>query len=237
VAPTAAPTAAPANDDARSCFPASATVELADGTRVAVGSGRLTVGATVRSSPGRTSDVYAWSHYTRGGVHPFVAITTTPTDGACVAGGNATRAATRPPLLASPGHYVYIGGRLTAADAVAVGDVLIGGDGRPLTVTAVDRVVAAGLFNPHTLDGRLVVDGVAVSCYTRAVEPAVAAALLAPARWVYRVARAAGLVGSPGRRGGTPARSCVLGPTAAAAGPAAARVVAVGVGALVHSRV
>lgn len=193
--PTATPTAEPEDEDS-ACFPASATVELVDGSHVAVGGGSLVVGTTVRTSASTTSDVFAWSHATPGGRHPFIAITTEAVvpsgHGNATALGGSMREA---PLLVSPGHYVYVGERLITADAVAVGDSLTAGDGKPLVVTAVARVTAAGLFNPHTLDGRIVVNGVLVSCYTRAVHPALAEALLAPVRWAYLAARWAGMMG------------------------------------------
>lgn len=200
--PTATPTAEPEDEDS-ACFPASATVELVDGSHIAVGGGSLGVGTTVRTSASTTSDVFAWSHATTGGRHPFIAITT---EAAVPIGrGNVTvldGSVREAPLLVSPGHYVYVGQRLTTANAVAVGDTMTAGDGKPLVVTAVARVSAAGLFNPHTLDGRIVVNGVLVSCYTRAVHPALAGALLAPVRWAYLAARWVGLTGRAAWRNG-----------------------------------
>lgn len=126
-------------------------------------------------------------------------------------------------LTASPAHYVYVvgagpagsatvdgrGWRLVRAAEVRRGDVL------PLAAGAVSAVVGRslvelpGLYNPHTLDGDIVVDGVVVSTWTAAVPPAVASAALAPLRWL-----AAGTAG--GR--------------AAGAAQAVARVVGAGVG-------
>ena len=44
---------------------------------------------------------------------------------------------------------------------------------------------ARGLYNPHTLHGDVVVDGVLTSTYTGVVHPALAHALLAPLRQLY----------------------------------------------------
>lgn len=213
VEPAAVPTATPADEpeEGSACFPASATVELADGSLAAVGGGSLTVGTTVRTSASTTSDVFAWSHATPGGLYPFVAITTEAALPSSPFNLTSMVASVRgAPLLVSPGHYVYVGGRLTAADAVVVGDSLTAGDGKSLLVTGVARVTAAGLFNPHTLDGRIVIDGVLVSCYTRAVHPLLAEVLLAPLRWAYLAARWAGTMERAALRAGVRerGRSC-----------------------------
>jgi len=93
-------------------------------------------------------------------------------------------------LVASAGHYVYAGERLVAAAAVAIGDTLQvvapGGGWTAVAVTSVSRVDAAGLYNPQTLHGDIIVDGVRASTFTVAVAPAVASKLLAPLRAVYR---------------------------------------------------
>lgn len=101
----------------------------------------------------------------------------------------------------SPGHYIYVFPdyvhrypnaeqscqypQLFAADAVRPGDALLSPSNSPLPVTSVDYVQARGLFNPHSLNGDLVVSGVRVSCYTRAVSPAVAHFALMPIRAMY----------------------------------------------------
>eukprot|EP00171_Calliarthron_tuberculosum_P004951 IDg4951t1 len=73
------------------------------------------------------------------------------------------------------GHYVYTLGRdgrkLTAMDEVREGTSLVGVDGKALMVHSVEVVSEVGLFNPHSVQGDLVVDGVLVSLFTRAVEP------------------------------------------------------------------
>jgi len=52
-------------------------------------------------------------------------------------------------------------------------------------VVSVDHVRSQGLFNPHTADGRLVVNGILASCYTRAVPPCLAHSLLLPVRSLF----------------------------------------------------
>lgn len=85
--------------------------------------------------------------------------------------------ATRGCVEASHGHYVYAGGRLTAAGEVAVGDATSAG-----TVVSVADVVSTGLYNPHTASGDIAVDGFRASCYTTRVETCTGHALLAPVR-------------------------------------------------------
>lgn len=91
-------------------------------------------------------------------------------------------------VAATPGHYLYANGRLTAAAAVAVGDTLSTDAGTATRVVRITRGTGTGLYNPHTLHGDMLVDGLRASTYTTAVQPVVAAALLAPLRAVYAVA-------------------------------------------------
>ena len=90
-------------------------------------------------------------------------------------------------LVLTPDHYVYVNnGSLAAARTVRVGDVLTLADGRAAAVTAVGTQTAAGLYNPHTLHGDVVVDGVHTSTYTEGVAPALAHAALWPVRALYQ---------------------------------------------------
>ncbi|KAK1862562.1 hypothetical protein I4F81_005130 [Pyropia yezoensis] len=201
-APTAAPTATPDgdDDDEPACFPAAATVELSTGSVVRMDA--LRVGDAVRVAPGgggaAFSPVYLFTHADGGarGGPPAVRLTTA--SGAAV--------------TASAGHYVYAGGRLVAAAAVAVGDTLqvVPPGGGATTwvvspVTAIAAVPVAGLYNPQTLAGEVVVDGVRASTYTTAVAPRVATALLAPLRAAWYAgggapaAAAASALDAPGR--------------------------------------
>lgn len=52
-------------------------------------------------------------------------------------------------------------------------------------VVAIHSVHTHGLYAPHTHAGTVAVDGVVASCYTVAVQPAAAHALLAPVRWAW----------------------------------------------------
>ncbi|GAB0496275.1 hypothetical protein MMPV_007587 [Pyropia vietnamensis] len=177
----------PAEDDAV-CFPATATVDVVGRGRVAMAD--LHVGDVVAVGGGRPpSPIYTFSHADSVAVSTFVSLTTTakPAQATGVSSSGAA-GATPATLLMSPGHYLPVNGRLAAAKTVVVGDTLAAGPaGEPVTVTSVKRVSSRGLYNPHTVDGGLLVDGIRTSCYTTAVEPRLADALLAPARWAVSV--------------------------------------------------
>jgi len=90
-------------------------------------------------------------------------------------------------LTASAGLLVYLNGRAVAAAAARVGDVVRLGDGRVDAVVNVRMVRGKGLYNPQTLRGDIVVDGVLVSTWTTAVSPVSAVAMLVPFRLCYAV--------------------------------------------------
>lgn len=88
-------------------------------------------------------------------------------------------------ITLTPGHYLEVNSSLVAAGTVRVGDFLKLADGASSAVTTTSTVKGIGLFNPQTVDGAIVVDGVVASTYTTAVELKAAHALLAPLRSFY----------------------------------------------------
>jgi hypothetical protein len=150
-----------------SCFPAGATVELEGGAPVRMDA--LRVGDRVHVGGGAFSDVFMFTHKVADFAGDFVEIAT--------AGGAVVRA--------TAGHFMYVNGGLAAAGTVAAGDSVELGRGGADVVARVSTVASTGLYNPQTVQGDVVVDGVRASTYTTAVEPAVAHAALAPARAVY----------------------------------------------------
>jgi hypothetical protein len=166
-------------EEGKSCFPATARVRLADGSTVPMHA--LAPGDSVQvSTGGATSDVFMFTHRDRATQSEFVTLET-------AAGVSVTL---------TPGHYLYVNGALAAAKTAAVGDALMLAGGSLSAITKVSRSVGTGLYNPQTLHGDLIVDGVLVSTYTTAVEPGLAhALLLAPARALYRARLGRLLVG------------------------------------------
>lgn len=156
------------------CFPASAELERPDGTRVAMKD--LRVRDVVSVGAGASSPVFAFSHQDARALSSFIRAT--------FVDSNTTRT-----LTASAGHFVYAivddDPRLVPLHSLKVGDFLVGPDGHRLRVVQIGETVARGLYNPHTLAGGMVVDGVRVSCYTTAVRPAAAAGALFPIRALY----------------------------------------------------
>eukprot|EP00168_Porphyra_purpurea_P003265 TRINITY_DN1389_c0_g2_i10.p1 TRINITY_DN1389_c0_g2~~TRINITY_DN1389_c0_g2_i10.p1 ORF type:complete len:484 (+),score=152.57 TRINITY_DN1389_c0_g2_i10:463-1914(+) len=168
------------------CFPAAATVELDSGATVAMAD--LAIGDRVRvaagTGPAAFSEVFTFTHRKRTGLHPFVTATT--------ASGHS--------LSTSPGHYVYVNGGLAPMQSVRVGDALdVAAAGVHSRVVAVATADQAGLFNPQTLAGDIVVGGVRASTYTTAVAPRLAAALLSPLRGLYRAGVTGGWLEAGGR--------------------------------------
>lgn len=90
-------------------------------------------------------------------------------------------------IRATVGHYLRANGALSAAGRVQVGDFLETTEGAATRVTHRVLEYGKGLYNPQTLDGEIVVDGLLASTYTTAVAPAVAHAWLAPARLAYQL--------------------------------------------------
>eukprot|EP00188_Purpureofilum_apyrenoidigerum_P005959 Plantae.Rhodophyta-Purpureofilum_apyrenoidigerum.ctg8425.p1 GENE.Plantae.Rhodophyta-Purpureofilum_apyrenoidigerum.ctg8425~~Plantae.Rhodophyta-Purpureofilum_apyrenoidigerum.ctg8425.p1 ORF type:complete len:770 (+),score=115.96 Plantae.Rhodophyta-Purpureofilum_apyrenoidigerum.ctg8425:74-2383(+) len=151
--------------DASACFAGAATVELADGSHRTMAD--LQVGDRVRTGATTFSDVFTFSH-AREGQFKFRNITT-------VSGKS---------LLVSSGHLILVGGQTKTAGDIALGDVLSGGE-----VKSIEDVVESGLYNPHTLDGFIVVNGLRVTVFTTAVPPKLAKLLLSPVAMIYRMCK------------------------------------------------
>lgn len=123
----------------------------------------------VRVSADASSPVFMFTHKMATVRYPFVQLTT----------------ASNHSLSLTRGHYLYVNGRLAAASTVKVGDSLELADRSASRVLRVGERMDVGLYNPQTLDGDLVVDGVRVSTYTTAVAPKAAHAFLMPLRAAF----------------------------------------------------
>lgn len=203
-----------AKDD-KSCFPGTSVVEREDGKYIQMKD--LSVGDRVRVSSTQFSPVFFFSHRSADdNSNEFVEIVTcdrqdNSSDGnnaqenqciptqekVCRADSSVATCKTRlRRIIVTGNHYIVSSsGRLISAGSVRTGDLL-----RIATPDAASRAIVVqvssatglrGLYNPHTLTGTIVVDGIVASCYTQAVHPVIARILLAPLAALYRLAHIA----------------------------------------------
>lgn len=159
------------HNDGSVCFPSHATVRRDDGQLVPMH--QLQTGDRVAVGAGNFSPVFAWTHRDSSvKAKTYVSID----------------AGLSRPLTLTPSHFVHASGRTVPAASVRKGDVMTAENGSSVVVRAVTEVQSRGLFNPQTLHGDIVVDGLVVSTYTTTVEQAAAHALLAPVRAAFRCA-------------------------------------------------
>jgi desert hedgehog len=85
------------------------------------------------------------------------------------------------------GHYIPVDGNLVTASEVTVGSDIQLGSGTLDKVVSVTFVRGIGLYNPQTLQGDIVVNGVVASTYTSGVEPTFAHAILSPFRHMFNM--------------------------------------------------
>lgn len=121
--------------------------------------------------PAESSDVFMFTHREHNGKYAFVTMHT----------------AMGVELSATAGHYLYVNGRLAMASSVKQGDILQLGNGTMTAVESVKMTWRTGLFNPQTVHGDIVVNGVRASTFTKTVRPAVAQVMLSPLRLSYSV--------------------------------------------------
>lgn len=166
------------SNDGGSCFPADATVALSGGGARRMD--ELKIGDHILVGPGLYSPVFMFTHKVPNVESNFVRI-------------HYSHSGT---ISVSSGHYVYANGALVPAASIVPGDILTlslpssSCTSPPCSTTApvtqIERIRSTGLYNPQTVHGDIVVDGVVASTYTTAVEPALAHALLAPLRLLER---------------------------------------------------
>lgn len=147
-----------------SCFPAAATVQVQDGSVIRLD--QLRVGDRVLAAPNKYSKVFAFTHAIAGGIHIFTRLTMKSGD----------------VLTVTDGHYVYSDDVLVQAGHISEGDMMRLANGEKTRVVKGERFSDFGLYNPQTLHGDIVVNGILSSTYTEAVKPYIAHPLLAPVR-------------------------------------------------------
>lgn len=155
----------------KKCFPANSTVTLQDGSLKRMD--QIAVGDKVLTKSNMFSDVYMFSHKLSAVHSEFVRITTE--------GGRS--------ITLTGNHYLYANDRMAVASVVKVGDSLITSTGAPDKVAEVSRIWADGLYNPHTMQGDIVVDGILTSTYTSDIHPTLAHAALWPVRMLHSMGK------------------------------------------------
>lgn len=156
-------------EDENTCFPASAMVKLEDGAWKRME--EVQIGDKVQVGSDKYSPVFMFTHRDADVNYLFVELETS----------------TGERVRLTKGHYIYVNGRLEMAGTVRLRDEVIHEDGTRRRISNIRRVWGRGLFNPQTMHGDIVVDGLVASTYTRSVSPKVAHGLLAPLRCMYAV--------------------------------------------------
>lgn len=154
-------------DEDAKCFHSSSLVELEGGGTKTMAD--LSVGDRVKVGAHQFSEVFLFTHQDAAAKSVFVNVTTQ-------SGHH---------IVVTPGHYLFADGGLMDSSDVKVGDMLSLGDGGASAVVSVSMIGGTGLFNPQTLDGSIVVNGVKASTFTTAISPNVARTLLSPLRALY----------------------------------------------------
>lgn len=154
-------------DDDPICFPASGTVELESGERKTMS--ELAIGDRVRVSPKEFSEVFMFTHRVSHSENSFVNV----------------HIEDSVPITLTPGHYMYVNGKLAPARTIIPGDLVELGNGNTVPVMRVSHSQETGLYNPQTVQGDIIVNGIRASTYTTTVQQPFAHALLAPMRAMF----------------------------------------------------
>lgn len=152
------------------CFAANARVALLNGSTKTME--ELLIGDLVQVSPGLYSEVFVFTHRVSSGMSEFIYLYSNFSDA---------------PLTITAGHFLPVNGDMTEAKNARVGDTIELGKGGIAEITRLDFRKGRGMYSPQTLDGRIVVDGVVASTYTRAIEMGAAHALLTPLRYLFQI--------------------------------------------------
>ena len=160
-------TTAGITDNRSTCFPGSSRINTRK--RGVVRMSDLAIGDEVEVGGGKYSKVYMFTHREESEMHGFVELWTESGKRLRVTGG----------------HFVYADGVLRRADEVRVGEYLLDRENKATRVVDVRMTVDQGIYNPQTLHGDIVVEGIVASTYTHAFDKFAAHAMLTPARAIY----------------------------------------------------
>lgn len=127
---------------------------------------KLQIGDKIRTGPNVFSEVFMFTHRLETGVYDYLKF--------LLADGRSVQM--------TPGHYTYVNGQKIAARYVHVGDNMDSSQ-----VVEIQASKNVGLYNPQTLHGDIIVDGIRASTYTEEITPLVAHPLLTAVRFLHRV--------------------------------------------------
>lgn len=147
------------------CFPAEESVRLYDGSVTTME--KLALGDRVLvAKPSTYSTVFMFTHRIDKGLYEFCQFTLE--DGSVI--------------RMTPTHYTYVDGKILSARDVRVGHKL---DSK--RVAKVELTFERGLYNPQTVSGDIVVNGVRTTTFTETVVVSLAQSLLSPFRCLYKL--------------------------------------------------
>lgn len=152
------------------CFPSDSTVQASNGDIIKMKDIQLGDSIRTSTSQHQYSSVYMFTHKLHNIMYEFIKLDT--------ASGHS--------ITLTPSHYIYINdNELVKASVVRKDDMLSVVDMGLSKVIDISKVNKQGLFNPQTLQGDVVVNGIKASTYTSSVKISTAHAMLSPLRAVY----------------------------------------------------
>lgn len=176
--PTITPTPKLSTDEKkgskRACFPAQAMLMLESGQVVTMEN--LKIGDRVQVGRNEFSAVFMFTHKLQYLAHEFLVLR-----------ADTTTLNEMTEVAVTAGHYLYVNGRLAAAKSAKVGDTIRSANDDVLIIKSITTETMRGLYNPQTVHGDIVVDGVKASTYTDTIVHDAAHALLAPFRALYSI--------------------------------------------------
>lgn len=159
-------------ENSADCFPGHALVETEDGAVLRMDQIKTGQRVRVAPGPGGFSPVFFWSHSDPNALTKYYEFTT-------------SRGTT---LEASSRHLVFTESGAMEARYVTKGNKLVDGiTGELLQVEDIASSTKRGLYNPHTLDGNIVVNGYLASTFTGSVPMRLAKVALLPEKIAFRL--------------------------------------------------
>ena len=153
------------------CFPGNACVMLENGALCEMKN--LQIGQTVFTNAEECSEVYLFTHALEEAEATFVTL----------------RTENDREITLTPSHYLFVNEKLLCASDVGEGDLLETDLGESKVISIV-YCREKGLYNPHTLAGDIMVNGIHTSTYTNSLNPELAHVILGPVRYLYSLNKA-----------------------------------------------